>query len=133
MNNLLIVLHPQLESFIEYKLIQGYTGPELLASLTVPDWTHSELYRRESFHLNSNNMTLDGMCSVLEFSFGVGHILAEAIAHRIRQIVSAKEREREIATLECQEKLVHELVLVYCHPFKLTSHEELITLTGIHS
>lgn len=108
MNNLLVILHPQLESFISDKLFQGYTGPELLASLTVPDWTHSDLYRKELFHIKGNNMTLDGMCSVIDFSFGMGQVLAEALAHRIRQIVSTKERSQEIVQLEGQEKLVHE-------------------------
>jgi len=108
MNNLLILLHPQLESFISYKLFEGYTGPELLASLTVPDWTHSDLYRKEQFHVKGNKMTLDGMCSVIDFSFGLGDTFKEALTHRIRQIVSAKEQEREIANLVGQEKLVYE-------------------------
>lgn len=123
MNNLLIMLHPQLESFISDKLFQGYTGAELLASLTVPDWTHSEMYRREQFHVKGNNMTLDGMCSVTDAAFGLGDTFKEALAHRIRQIVLAKEKTLEITSLEGQEKLVHELsnVIAKQHELELQS------------
>lgn len=124
MNNFINLLHPQLESFIEDKLFQGYTGPELIETLNVPDWTHSDFYRKEQFHVKGNNMTLDGICSVIDFAFGLGDSFKKALAHRIRQIVSAKERERGIATLMGQEKLVFELS-------KVTFEQNELELQGV--